>query len=250
MIAKEIRHAFFIGDVHLDSRKPDREKAFCRLLDSVVESHPDQVFLMGDIFEFWYGYKKVMFSEYVIPVIKIHKLVESGIPVAYMSGNHDFHPGMVFEEKLKIEVFHEPVRVKIEDHYVYVAHGDQINASDWKYLLLRKTLRNPIMQFLWETFVPPSLAWYIGRGTSDSSRKLSDDSERPISKDDFDSFCRREVGAGVNVVLHGHNHNQGVRTWEEDGKKLKVIDTGAWLGEKGHYIEYVDGEFICRQWPI
>ncbi|MBN1879418.1 UDP-2,3-diacylglucosamine diphosphatase [bacterium] len=250
MDERSISYAFFVGDVHLDDRNPMREKAFCEFLDMVRSEKPDHVFLMGDIFEFWFGYRNVMFSRVLKPVIKIAQLSDAGIPVTYLVGNHDFKPGPVFRDILGVRIEYHPVRVTLGSQYVYLAHGDEINADDIGYRFIRAVFRHPVSQWLFQHFIPASLAWYIGRGTSDSSRKLNGRRERFIPEKAFDAFCRRELSREVNTVIHGHTHDPGIRSRETGGKSLRIIDSGDWLGEQGHYVVFRNDEFQCKTWPF
>jgi len=249
-MVQEIAHAYFIGDVHLDVRRPEREAAFCNLLDSVRKEKPDHVFLMGDLFEFWFGYSRIMFSGHLKAVLKIAQLSEAGIPVTYLVGNHDFRPGPVFRDILGVHVAFHPLRVHIGSHFAYVSHGDEINTADRKYRLIRGLLRNPVTQTLFRCCVPPSVAWYIGRGTSHSSRRINARRERPIPEEIFRSFVSREAANGIDIVIHGHNHDPGMRTVTAGGRPVTIIDSGDWLGGRGHYVAFSDDTFRCRTWPI
>ncbi len=250
MKSKEITHAIFVGDVHLSDRHPQREAAFCKFMDWVCDSGADHVFLMGDIFEFWYGYRYVMFSQVLKPVSKIALITDSGISVTYLVGNHDFKPGYVFTDILNVNVCTEPLRINIGNECVYVSHGDEINTADRSYMLTRAIFRSKWAQFLFQHFIPVSLAWHIGRALSDTSRKYTGKRQKRVPSEVFKSFCNRERSAGVTVVIHGHNHDPGERVVQLESGTLRLIDTGDWLGECGHYVEYKNGNFECKSWPF
>jgi UDP-2,3-diacylglucosamine hydrolase len=245
-----ISHAIFVGDVHLDDRHPMREKAFCQFLDMIREIRPDHVFLMGDIFEFWFGYKYCMFSRILRPVAKIAQLTDSGIPVTYLVGNHDFKPGPVFSDLLQVDVKMTPLRLDLGSHRLYLSHGDEINTSDKKYMFTRAVFRHPMAQFLFQHLIPISWAWFIGRGVSDSSRKYSNNRERPVPSDVFEAFCGREMDNGIDVAIHGHNHDPGERVYESGGQRITIIDSGDWLTDRGYYVEFKDNTFQCKIWPF
>ncbi|HPQ40714.1 MAG TPA: UDP-2,3-diacylglucosamine diphosphatase [bacterium] len=249
-VTETINHAFFVGDVHLDTRHSDREVAFCRFLDHIREQRPDHVYLLGDLFEFWFGYSKVMFSTHLRTIMKIARLTENGIPVTYLVGNHDFRPGPVFSDILGVRIEMDVIRIRLGSHQVYVAHGDEINFADWKYRMIRHLLRNPVTQTLFRFIVPPSAAWHIGRCTSDSSRKLNAERERPIPEPVFRSFIAREAERGIDTIIHGHNHDPGIRRITHEDRTVTLIDSGDWLGVQGHYVEFVDDTFRCETWPI
>lgn len=249
-MTQTINRAYFIGDVHLDTRHADREAAFCRLLEHIRVNRPDHVFLMGDIFEFWFGYSKIMFSSHLRTVMKIAELTAARIPVTYLVGNHDFRPGPVFSDIIGVQVEMGILRIHMGSHYVYIAHGDEINRSDWKYRLIRGLLRNSVSQSMFRFLVPPGLAWHIGRRTSDSSRKLNAERERPIPETVFQDFIAREADKGIDTIIHGHNHDPGTREIRHNDRTVRIIDSGDWLGETGHYVEFSDDTFRCRTWPI
>ncbi|MBN1297266.1 UDP-2,3-diacylglucosamine diphosphatase [bacterium] len=245
-----ISHAYFIGDIHLDTRRPERESAFCALMDWVRERRPDHVFLMGDLFEFWFGYSTVMFSRHLRAIMKIGQLTETGIPVTYLPGNHDFRPGPVFEDILGVRVEPGILRIRMGSHAVYIAHGDEINVSDWKYMVIRKLLRNRAIQELFRFGVPVSVAWQFGRGTSYSSRAITRERERPIPNPVFQAFIEREQVRGIDTIIHGHNHDPGIRRHNTGRGMVTIIDCGDWLGKQGHFVEYADDAFRCMTWPL
>lgn len=250
MTPEKIQRAIFVGDVHLDTRQPARQDAFCRFLEHIPELKPDHLFFLGDLFEFWFGYDTVMFSGYLQAVRKIWDLKDRGIPITYLTGNHDFCLGDVFENQIGLNVQHAPVRMAMGDQIVHISHGDQINSADWKYAIVRATLRHSLVQAAFRAVIPPALAWYLGRGTSDSSRKISSDRDRPIPAEVFDDFCRLEISRGTTTVVHGHNHNPGIRTWDSAEGSLQIIDSGSWLKDRGHYVEFSNNGFQVKEWPF
>jgi UDP-2,3-diacylglucosamine hydrolase len=246
-MSQKIAKAYLFGDVHLDARFPDRERAFCRLLDTIQNDKPDAVFMLGDIFEFWFGYKNVMFAPPIKAVAKIAALACAGIPVTYIVGNHDFRPGPVFTDYLGIQVAYNPVRVRLGEFDVYISHGDEINTADRGYLFLKSILRSKTAQLLFH-IIPASWAWHIGRGTSDTSRKITEN-KKDIPPEIYHRFLADRAAEGIGVVIHGHTHLPGITPMTFDRSKLLVINSGHWFGP-GYYVLFADGRFELKEMPI
>ncbi len=244
---REIKTAYFVGDVHLDSRVPRRQAAFCAFLDSVCGKKPDTVFLMGDIFEFWYGYRTVMFSQTIQVVSRIAALVNAGIEVVYIVGNHDFNPGPVFTEYLNVSVAMEPLTLQIGPYRVYLSHGDEINLQDRGYRFVKAVLRNKVAQALFKA-VPASWAWYLGRLTSDTSRKLTN-LKPGIPPEEYAAFFTARKNEGVDVVIHGHTHRPEHRIVQTEAGSIEFINSGHWFGP-GYFVRFQDSRFELLQYPI
>jgi UDP-2,3-diacylglucosamine hydrolase len=243
----EIKKAYFVGDVHLDFRLPERESAFCKLMDIIKDDLPDAVFLMGDIFEFWFGYKTLMFAKTIRAVSKIAELASLGVRVFYIAGNHDFYPGPVFSDYLKTEIKMEPFIQKMGSHTVYLSHGDEINSKDYGYRFLKSLIRNRAAQAVFKC-IPASFAWRIGGFTSNASRKLTDFKAK-IPDDIYNSFLEAISLQGVDTIIHGHTHDPGVRAYRSGKAALNVINSGHWFG-KGHYVIFRNDEFQLIEFPF
>lgn len=239
--------AYIVGDVHLDARIPSRERAFCRFLDLVRDEKPDALFLLGDIFEFWFGYSSVMFSRFIHPIVKLGAIRDLGVPIHYLVGNHDFLPGPVFSDYLDFTIHEDPIRVLFGNTMTYLSHGDEINIEDRGYLFLKSILRNRMAQRMFRV-IPASLAWYLGRFTSDTSRSYTK-MKREMSIEVFENFARSLVQEHVSVIVHGHTHTPMDRILHFDCGQIRHINAGHWFGP-GHYVEYSGGNFKLNTFRI
>ncbi|MBN1354858.1 UDP-2,3-diacylglucosamine diphosphatase [bacterium] len=238
---------YFVGDVHLDARIPAREKAFCRFLDYVLGEKPDALYLMGDIFEFWFGYRTVMFAETIRVVSKLAAISEGGTRITYITGNHDFNPGPVFSRYLGFDIATGPVFLDLGTQRVYVSHGDEINTEDRGYRFLKSILRNGTMQMLFR-IIPASWAYYIGRFVSDVSRKHTQ-KITDIPPHVYAAFSDRIAESGFDVVIHGHTHKPEMKTLDVSGKQLLMINSGHWFGP-GYYVVYENGKFRLNEFEV
>ena len=240
----EVKKAFFVGDVHLDPRAPDREQRFIKFLDYVRSEKPAVLFLMGDIFEFWYGYYHVMFTHHIKVISKLACLRFEGIKIVYIVGNHDFLPGPVFSKYLNFIVALDPFIIKMGDKNVYLSHGDEVNTEDRGYIFLKKIIRNSLAQKFFK-LVPASWAWLLGRITSDTSRKLKHFREE-ISPEVYRNFFDKCAAENVDVIIHGHTHKAEERKIEFTEKTMQFINSGDWFGS-GAYVIYENDDFKLKE---
>src|SRR4051812_49059823 len=124
---------YFLSDFHLGA--PDaaaslvREKKIVAFLDT-IKHEAVELFLLGDMFDFWYEYKKVVPKGYVRLLGKLAELADAGIPIHFFVGNHDMWMKHYFESELGMKVYHEPHTFTFNDKKFYIAHGDGLGPGD------------------------------------------------------------------------------------------------------------------------
>jgi UDP-2,3-diacylglucosamine hydrolase len=151
---------YFLSDFHLGvpshEKSLEREKIIVRFFDEHKETAV-AFFIVGDIFDFWYEYKKVVPKGYVRLLGKLAELTDSGITVHFFAGNHDMWMRTYFQTELNIPVYFEQREFRINDRLFHVAHGDGLGPGDHKYKALKKVFRNPVCQWLFGV-LPPALS--------------------------------------------------------------------------------------------
>lgn len=153
---------YFLSDFHLGA--PDaaasleREKRVCRFLDSIKQD-ASQVFIVGDLFDFWFEYRQVVPKGYVRILGKLAELTDNGIAVHFFVGNHDMWMTDYFQKELNIPVYFEPKEFEFNGKKFLVGHGDGLGPGDKGYKAMKKVFRNPACQWLFG-ILPP----YIGIG--------------------------------------------------------------------------------------
>jgi len=162
---------FFLSDFHLGV--PDavasleREKRIIKFLDEIkFEAHT--IFLVGDMFDFWYEYKKVVPKGYVRLLGKIAELSDSGIDMHFFVGNHDMWMNTYFQKELNIPVYFEPKEFVFNDKTFLIGHGDGLGPGDHGYKTVKKVFRNRVSRWLFG-ILPP----YIGIGIANYFSKKS-----------------------------------------------------------------------------
>ncbi len=166
---------YFASDIHLGSggREESRrvERLFLEWLDRVSED-AEAIFLCGDIFDFWFEYKRVVPKGYVRVLAKIAELTDRGVRVVFIAGNHDMWIGDYLKEECGMELYTAPERFVLGGSVVHVAHGDNLNiGGDWVLKLMNATFRSKIVRVLFSSLVHPDLALKFGQWWSASSRK-------------------------------------------------------------------------------
>lgn len=160
---------YFLSDFHLGA--PDhvasleREKLIIRFLDE-IKNNAAEIFLVGDMFDFWYEYKRVVPKGYVRLLGKLAELSDAGIPMHFFVGNHDMWMRDYFETELNIPVYYEPKEFERNGKKFLIGHGDGLGPGDHGYKRLKKIFRNPFCKWLFGVLPPVlgmGLAHYLSR---------------------------------------------------------------------------------------
>ncbi len=227
----------FIADAHLAD--PDSEN-YRRLLDFLERQGGNirTLYLLGDIFEFWIGYRSVVFAPYVPLLETLRRLRLHGTDIVYVEGNHDFRMGPYFTEVLGCRVLADGGPVEIDGRKVFIAHGDLVNPADRGYRLLRRVLRSKPMRWLMAA-IPPDLTWSIAHLSSRQSKKTHAGKKvRWNPRELLAEHARQRFAEGHRVVITGHFH-QALLEKSEAGT---FIALGDWI-EQYSYAVYEGGEF-------
>ncbi len=156
---------FFLSDFHLGAPNPAeslvREKKIIRFLDE-IKQQASAIFIVGDLFDFWYEYKNVVPKGYVRILGKLAEITDAGIPIHFFVGNHDMWMKNYFQTELNIEVYFEPKGFIFEGKKFLIGHGDGLGPGDEGYKFLKKIFRNKFCQSLFGA-LPPN----IGIGLAD-----------------------------------------------------------------------------------
>jgi len=213
----------FIADAHL--RNPG-EANYLKLLDFLrqLQGNTETLFVLGDLFEFWIGYRHVQFPHYQPVLERLRQLVESGTELVYFEGNHDFHMGPFFRETLKARIHKGPAILTLDGKKIYLCHGDQINRRDRGYLLLRFLLHNSATAAM-VPMVPARLVSSIAERMGRLSRQGH---ERHRVKWDYSAIVREFAAArfseGCDAVITGHFHLPLLERSSDGGTLLSLGD--------------------------
>lgn len=202
---------YFVADVHLglDVKDPAaREERFVRFLRSIPAKKTEALYMLGDIWDFWYEYHDVVPMGYVDVFAAIKDLIRSGVNVYFIRGNHDtwsFH----YFEQLGIHVLSQPYVVNIAGKQFCLAHGDGLGPGMCGYKLMKWAFNAKFFQILF-SFLHPWIAFRLGKGWSKKSRlaKSMDytfrNEDEPLYKWAVDFSEQRKV----DYFIFGHYHTE------------------------------------------
>lgn len=237
--------AYFFSDAHLGVNPPGaisaREEVLVRFLRSLV-GKASHVFLVGDLFEFWYEYRHYIARGHFPLYRVLGDLVDSGSEVHYLMGNHDFALEDFFPKELGVSVHRSFVCDQLQGHRVYLMHGDGIPKSDRGYRLARKILDARLSRFLFRK-IHPDLGMDIARFVGTRSRKAGQSRIIQISEY-LDASNARMRENRCDICVHGHHHISGV--WNVPAGT--VVSPGQWLFEMS-YAKMENGEISVFRFP-
>ena len=209
-----MKQVYFISDAHLGSWAIDhrrmQERRLVRFLDDIKDK-AQAVYMLGDMFDFWYEFKYVVPKGYTRFLGKISELTDSGVEVHYFIGNHDIWMFGYLERECGVILHKEPVTVEIMGKEFYLAHGDGLGDPDRKFRFLRKVFRNRFCQFLF-SLLPTR--WSIRFGQSWASKSMKDHRLKGVDQylgeeKEFQVVFAKEylkTHPDINYFMFGHRH--------------------------------------------
>lgn len=236
--------ALFVSDCHLGAGSEDEDRARQERVISFLDREAPTataLFLLGDLFDFWFEYRHAVPRRHFRVLAALRRLVEAGIPVTFVGGNHDFWADTYLGSEIGCRVHRDPIEVSLQGRRLFLAHGDGLMAGDRGYLFLKSVLRHPlaIAGYRW---IHPDVGIPFARAVSRLSRGHRDESR-------FDAEALRariavpRFAAGADAVVLGHFHVPTILTRE--GKDFVVL--GDWIARNG-YAALEDGVFRLYRW--
>ena len=223
---------YFASDFHLgtDARlsSAEREKQIVRWLDS-IRHDAAALYLVGDIFDFWFEYGSVIPKGYVRLLGKLAELRDEGLPIFFFTGNHDMWMFRYFEEELGIPVFKKPIVEKFGDKTFFIGHGDGLGPGDYGYKLLKKIFANPVCQWLFAR-LHPNFGIGLARFWSGRSRKANPAETQFLGeeKEWLIAYCNRKLDeVEADFFVFGHRHLPIDYTLKNE--KSRYINLGEWM---------------------
>lgn len=206
---------YFASDIHLGAggRECARriESCFVEWLDK-VGNDAEAIYLLGDVFDFWFEYHRVVPKGFVRTLAKLSELTARGVRVVFLTGNHDMWVYDYLYEECGVEVYTKPIVEVVAGKRLFMAHGDNMKIDGQPMLKLMNTIfRSKVARCLFSWLVHPDLALKFGHWWSGKSRK----SHREMPANINDSLCEyvKELSGreSVDICLFGHNHKAEMR---------------------------------------
>lgn len=232
---------YFVSDVHLGLRAADAslvEKRFISFLDA-LPCNTKALYLLGDIFDFWYEYKDVIPRGYTRVLGRLAGLKDRGVDLYFFKGNHDIWAYSYFQNEIGMTLLEQPCVVEIEGKKFCLGHGDGLGKTSWGFTLIRWGFRNRFLQTLFSS-IHPRWAFLLGYNWSKHSR-LANGGKSDNKIEDIKSFPIVEYASSfsedVDCFVFGHYHTP---TQVELSPAKTLFILGDWF----HGCEYLqfDGE--------
>lgn len=229
---------YFVSDIHLgagSSKQSQRtEDAFCRWLDMVAED-ATAIYLMGDIFDFWFEYRRVVPKGYVRVLSRLSELTRKGVDVVFLTGNHDMWCYDYFEQECGVKIFRKPQIIDIAGYKYHLAHGDNLNIKDKPMLrAMNAFFRSSVARFLFSWLVHPDLAMRFGRWWSGKSRKSHNGDEiTPESLKFLIEYAKSHHTTHSDVATYIFGHMHYPHYYRDEN--IDVLFMSDWSGDSAIY---------------
>jgi UDP-2,3-diacylglucosamine hydrolase len=241
IITSENKKIYFASDQHLGAPTPEaslpREKKFVAWLDAIKED-AGTVFLLGDLFDFWFEYKTVVPKGFVRVLGKLAELKDAGIDIYFFVGNHDLWMRDYFQKELNIPVFHEPQEFDINGKLFLIGHGDGLGPGDYGYKRMKKVFTFPFFKWLFR-WLHPDIGIKLGHYFSVKNKLISGDEDAQFLGEENEwlaLYCRKKLTEKhYDFFIFGHRH---LPLEIELNSSSTYINLGDWI----QYFTY--GEFM------
>ena len=237
----ENKKIYFASDQHLGAPSPEaslpREKKFVAWLDTIKED-AGTIFLLGDLFDFWFEYKTVVPKGFVRVLGKLAELKDAGIDIYFFVGNHDLWMRDYFQKELNIPVFHKPQEFDINGKIFLIGHGDGLGPGDYGYKRMKKVFTFPFFKWLFR-WLHPDIGVRLGHYFSVKNKLISGDEDAQFLGEENEwlaLYCRKKLTEKhYDFFVFGHRH---LPLEIELNTNSTYINLGDWI----QYFTY--GEFM------
>ena len=239
------KKVYFASDFHLGVpgrvSSKERETLIVQWMDEIAldASH---LFLVGDVFDFWFDYKHVVPKGYIRLLGKIAELKDKGVDIRFFTGNHDMWMKSYLIDELNIPIYHEPIIENIYGKIFFIGHGDGLGPGDYGYKKLKHLFRNPLAQFLFK-WMHPDIGISLAHFFSNKSR---------YSQNMVQSYLGHDQEWLIQYVEEEYNHSKpdffifGHRHLPIDytliNGNTRYINLGDWLSFQS-FAEF-DGQYL------
>jgi len=239
---------YFASDFHLGVPDHDssvaREKRIVKWLDA-VSADAQAIYLLGDIFDFWFEYRHAIPRGFIRIQGKLAELRDQGLPIYFFTGNHDMWMFDYFEKELGIIIYREPQVLEIGNHKLLIGHGDGLGPGDNTYKFLKKFFNSSICQWLFAR-IHPNLGIGIANYWSKQSRISNTRMEEKFEGEENEfllTYCRElEKSNHHDFYVFGHRH---LPLDLKVGENSRYLNLGEWV-HFNTYAEYNGQDFTLK----
>ena len=246
-----MKSIYFLSDAHLGSwaieHRRMQERRLVRFLDSIKEK-AGGVYLLGDMFDFWYEYKYVVPKGFTRFLGKISELTDMGVEVHYFTGNHDIWAYDYLAEECGVILHKQPQTIELYGKIFYLAHGDGLGDPNKSFKVIRSIFHNKTCQWLFSGLHPRWGMWFGLTWAKHSRMKHGMGGDPPDymgdDKEHLILYTKKYIQyhSNVDYFIYGHRH---IEVDKQLTKKARVIILGDWISQFS-YVVY-DGEHLLMQ---
>lgn len=234
MNLEEGKKIYFASDQHFGAPNKEasleREKLFVKWLDE-IKHDAQEIYLVGDLFDFWFEYKRAVPRGFTRVLGKIAELTDSGIPIHFFIGNHDMWVFDYLPEETGVTVYREPITRTYNNKHFYIGHGDGLGPGDYGYKFLKKVFRNPICQWLFARLHPNFGIWLANK-SSNSSRAHTGNNDKTFlgEENEWLAIYAKELlqKEHFDYFIFGHRH---LPLDLNVGENSRYINLGEWISD-------------------
>lgn len=237
---------YFVSDIHLGAGAPEvarrTERAFVRWLD-MISKDATRLYLLGDVFDFWFEYRRVVPQGFVRVLGRLAELSDRGVEIVFYTGNHDMWCYDYLERECGVSIVRSPKVELIEGLKLHLAHGDNMNIKrEYMLRLMNAFFRSNLARVLFSWLVHPDIALKFGKWWSGKSRKShSSDRITPTNLQFLVDYARMHKieNSDVDAYIFGHMHYP-----YEINDGLRVLFMSDWSRDVAHYISLDDAKCL------
>ena len=223
---------YFASDQHFGAPTSElsfpREQKFVARLDE-IKGDAEAIFLLGDLFDFWFEYKTVVPKGFIRVLGKLAEIRDSGIPIYFFVGNHDLWMEDYFQKELNIPVFHDNQEYTFGDKTFLIGHGDGKGPGDLGYKRMKKIFTNPFFKWLFR-WLHPDIGVRLAQYLSVKNKLISGDEDVTFLGEDNEwliLYSKRKLeNKHYNYLIFGHRHLPMKLTV---GENAEYVNLGDWI---------------------
>lgn len=237
--------AYVVSDAHLGVVPGARAADLADWL-RYVRDHASHVVLNGDIFDFWFEYRSVIQRGHVRVLGALADVVDAGVPVTFLGGNHDWWGGGCLAQEIGVSFHRAPVRTSLAGRSAYIAHGDGLGRGDYGYRVASGILRSRVFRraFRWlHPDIGGQLARFLSRTEGHKGGPEQGSRRRAKALEAF-AIRKLERDETLDIVVFGHTHVPAV---VEVGGRY-YMNAGMWMDERSYAVVEASGPPRIEHW--
>ncbi len=238
---------YFFSDAHLGFGSKDAERLKeSKIIDflTYIKSDVQKLYIVGDLFDCWIEYRKVVPKGFYRILAKLNEFTESGIEVNFFSGNHDFWLNSYLRDDVGLKLIDNYLTEELDGKKLYITHGDGLSNGDFGYKVIKKILRSRLNQFLY-SLVHPDIGVTLAQASSKKSRYTNEKSYHGANG--MKEFAETKIADGFDFVVMGHYHKPQYIQLTAQNRSGVYVTLGDWI-KHFTYGVYANGVFELKNW--